>query len=128
MSPTVDFKLPVMIVVVEDSQAQNSLAVGGLLESGFCIIEAPDTEEALQILGFLACDIDILFADLDSIGEQAVLELASLVSIRWPWVWVVLTSASAKPTRGVPAFSRFIAKPYIMTDVVEKIRQLRTIH
>jgi DNA-binding response OmpR family regulator len=117
--------LPVMVIVVEGDRTMRSFAVDTLIGAGFGIIEAPGTTEALAILAFRAAEVDILFTDLDLRGNMTGLELACHVRVNWPWISVMATSIRLQPVGAEPlAFSRFLTKPYRMTDVVAQMREV----
>jgi CheY-like chemotaxis protein len=101
------------------------LAADKLINAGFGIIEASGIDEALAILAFRAAEVDILFTDLDMFGDMTGLEFTAHVRVNWPWISIMVTSAGRQPSSvEIPAFSRFLAKPYGMLDVVTQLREV----
>ena len=112
----------VLVLLVEDEVLVRLVACDGLEAAGFTVVEAPDAQEALDVLASRS-DIGVLFTDVNMPGALDGLDLAELVHLRWPHIKLVVTSGKMLE-RTVPDDGRFIPKPYSlknMTDVVAEI-------
>ena len=113
-----------VILIVEDEALVRLAAVGMLEDAGFRMIEAVNSQQALE---FLAADSDVqlLFTDVNMPGAMDGLALARQVRDRWPHIGIII--ASAKETTQLaelPAGSRFERKPYSPDAVVRHAREL----
>lgn len=101
-----------VVLVVEDEPLVRILAVDGLEEAGFEVLESANADQALATLAERD-DIDVLFTDINMPGEMDGLELASEVHHRWPSIDVIVTSGLVAPrATDMPDGGRFIGKPY----------------
>src|SRR5579872_3522066 len=85
-------KTMLMILVVEDEALVRLAAVGMLEDAGFRIIEAANSEEALELLA-MDSDVQLLFTDISMPGTIDGLPLARQVHDRWPHIGIIVASA-----------------------------------
>src|ERR1700685_1747485 len=103
-------KIVPVILIVEDEALVRLSAVGMLEDAGFRMIEAVNSDEALE---FLAADSDVqlIFTDVNMPGAIDGLALARKVRDRWPHIGIMIASAKQVPQpEELPAGSRFEQK------------------
>lgn len=107
-----------VVLVVDDEPLVRMNAVDMFEDMGFEALEAADGQSALAILE-RRDDVTMLFSDCRMPGMTGP-ELASLASIRWPSLRIVLVSGyvNIKPTQWP-----LISKPYD-SKALEKIAGL----
>jgi len=113
-----------VILIVEDEALVRLSAIGMFEDAGFRMIEAGNSDEALELLE-TDCDVQLLFTDVNMPGTIDGLALARQVRDRWPHIGIMV--ASAKPMLQpdeLPAGSRFEQKPYSPDTVVRHAREL----
>jgi CheY-like chemotaxis protein len=110
------------IVVAEDDELLRALVVQILTDDGFEVFEAAHADEALKILCSNAEGVAALFTDIDMPGSMNGLELAARARQRWPWLRVMIGSG-VRPA-SLPSGGRFLLKPYTVSDLRERIREL----
>jgi CheY-like chemotaxis protein len=113
-----------VILIVEDEALVRLSAIGMFEDAGFRMIEAGNSDEALELLE-TDCDVQLLFTDVNMPGTIDGLALARQVHDRWPHIGIMV--ASAKPMLQpdeLPAGSRFEQKPYSPDRVVRHAREL----
>ncbi len=114
------------ILIVEDDAEVRLVAVEAVAEAGYEAIKAAGAEEALLLLERTR-DVGILFSDVRMPGTMDGLALAKLVHSRWPTIRILLTSADARLDEAdVPNDWRFLAKPYRIASLHEKLDELQT--
>ncbi len=97
-------------------------AVDIIQEAGFDTLEAPNAEEAIEILQARS-DIRIVFTDVNMPGSMDGLKLASAIRKRWPPVDLIVTSGQLVPSEDeLPARGHFIAKPYEARQLVDRLK------
>jgi DNA-binding response OmpR family regulator len=113
-----------LVLVVEDDPSVRAMAVDGLEDEGFTVLEAPTADYAASLLASRS-DIGVVFTDVTMPGTLNGFDLARLVRRAYPHVHV-LVSSGALPTgfSGEAPDARFIPKPYRMRDVVRIIRTI----
>ena len=101
-----------VILVVEDEALVRLSAVGMLEDAGFRMIEAVNSDEALELLA-ADSDVQLLFTDVKMPGAIDGLALARQVHDRWPHIGIMVASAKqVRQPEELPAGSRFQQKPY----------------
>src|ERR1700731_3261310 len=115
-----------VILIVEDEALVRLSAVGMLEDAGFRMIEAVNSDEALELLA-ADSDVQLLFTDVNLPGTIDGLALARQVHSRWPRVGIIVVSGKplTRPDE-LPAGSRFYRKPYDADVVVRHARELTT--
>src|SRR5580698_2037470 len=107
-----------VILIVEDEALVRLSAVGMLEDAGFRMIEAVNSDEALELLA-ADSDVQLLFTDVNMPGTINGLALARQVHDRWPHIGIMVASANRVPQPAdMPAGSRFEQKPYSIDEVV----------
>ena len=117
-------KIIPVILIVEDEALVRLSAVGMFEDAGFRMIEAANSDEALE---FLVADSDfqLLFTDVNMPGTINGLALARQVSERWPHIRIMVASAKrVLQPEELPSGSRFAQKPYSSDTVVRNAREL----
>jgi CheY-like chemotaxis protein len=113
-----------VILIVEDEALIRLSAVGVLEEAGFRMIEAVNSDEALELLA-ADSDVQLLFTDINMPGTIDGLALARQVHDRWPHIGIMIASAKqVRQAEELPAGSRFEQKPYSSDSVVRHAREL----
>jgi two-component system, response regulator PdtaR len=117
-------RLPASILIVEDDAFVRVLGVGMLVDAGFRVIEAMDSDKALELLT-ADSNVQLLFTDINLPGTIDGLALARQVHDRWPHIGIIVASARSRPQpQELPAGSRFHRKPYDADAVVRHAREL----
>jgi two-component system, response regulator PdtaR len=101
-----------VVLIVEDEALVRMSAADILQEAGFHVVESRDGMEALALLE-IRDDVAAMFTDLAMPNMNGV-DLAKIVSERWPQVGVVLCSGALPEgiPQKLPNHVRFLAKPY----------------
>jgi CheY-like chemotaxis protein len=116
-----------VILVVEDEALIRLSAVGMLEDAGFRMIEAVNSDQALELLE-ADSDIQLLFTDVNMPGAIDGLALARQVHDRWPHIGIIVASARAMPQPDeMPAGCRYHQKPYSPDRVVKHARELTSV-
>ncbi len=106
-----------VVLVVEDEALILLNTIDDFEQHGLVAIEAATAALAVRLLETRA-DITHLFSDIDLPGSMDGLQLAELVTARWPNVTILLTSGHMRPDRvSVPKGAQFFPKPYRLADV-----------
>jgi len=117
-------RLPASILIVEDEALVRFLGVGMFADAGFRVIEAADSEEALEVLA-ADSEVQLLFTDVNLPGTMDGLALAAQVHDRWPHIGIIVVSGKAIPQpHELPAGCRFYRKPYDADTVIGHAREL----
>src|SRR5580704_9468766 len=115
---------PASILIVEDEALMRLLGAGMLADAGFRVIEAVDSDEALEFLE-ADSDVQLLFTDVNLPGTIDGLALARQVHSRWPRIGIIVVSGKALMLPDeLPAGGRFYRKPYDADVVVRHAREL----
>lgn len=104
------------VLIVEDEPLLLMEAADMVADAGYEPLEAMSAADALKILDERD-DIVILFTDINLAGSVDGLELARVVSDRWPPIKVIV--ASVRHNLGgplLPCDARFMPKPYMPAD------------
>jgi CheY-like chemotaxis protein len=75
-----------LVLVVEGDPLLRRNAVGMLQDGGYEVLEAGDTDAALQLLEALGDEVVALFTTLDVSGSRAGLALTQATYERWPHI------------------------------------------
>ena len=115
----------ILILVVEDEDLVRLVIVEMLRDVGFEVMEAENAKAALSALEHDAARINVLFTDIQMPGSMDGVALAHHTSKKWPRIALLITSARPAPHRAtLPEKSRFVAKPYRHSHVVQHIHEL----
>src|SRR3954454_23288002 len=107
------------VLLVEDEPLVRTVAMIVIEEEIGCRCEiAANRDEALRLLQDHASRIAIVFTDVMMASETDGLELARIVSRRWPWIGLLVTSSGDAPRRSaLPAKAEFLSKPWHPDEV-----------
>ena len=122
--PSSDMVSAPVVIVAEDESLIRLAVSEALTEEGFQVIEAEHAAEALAVLILQAADIHVLFTDVRMPGAMDGLTLAHHTRDRWPWIALLITSATLPLGTMLPPGSRFLPKPYAPSHVVAQLRDL----
>lgn len=117
-------KIESVILVVEDEALVRLAAVDVLKDAGFRMIQAVNSDRALEILA-ADSNVQLLFTDVNMPGVIDGLALARLVRVRWPHIAILIASGKRSPQpEELPAGSRFEQKPYSPDTIIRHAREL----
>jgi len=113
-----------VILVVEDDPFLRMLAVELVNEAGFGTLEACDADQAIAILESNS-KIAVLFTDINMPGSMDGLQLAHVVSKRWPAMEILIASGRVRLRQAdLPPNGRFLGKPYPTAAMVAELHSL----
>jgi CheY-like chemotaxis protein len=115
-----------IILVVEDETLVRLAAVCMLEDAGFRMIEAANSDQALELLA-ADSDIKLLFTDVNMPGPINGLALARQVHERWPHIGIMVASAKRVPQTDLPIGSWFEQKPYSPDSVIRHAHELTSV-
>jgi CheY-like chemotaxis protein len=116
------------VLIVEDEPAVLEVASDIFDSLGYDVVTATDANEAVKVLDGNP-SIDVLFSDVIMPNGMNGVELSRKAREIRPNLKILLASGypmSALPSEGLGAGVSFISKPYRWTELVEKLRGLRT--
>jgi len=97
------------------------IAMEGLKDRGYAVLEAADAVTALRILGNRP-DVRVVFTDINMPGPLDGMDLAHEAHERWPKLRLIVTSGNYQlRDSDIPNDGRFFAKPYDVDDVADHI-------
>ena len=115
------------ILVVEDEPDLLETAVAILRDEGYVVFEAGNASEAEHAMESHD-QIDLLFSDVIIPGGVEGTALASYARARFPWIRILYTSGYSEVALSLELEHErdieFIAKPYRMEELAEKVRQV----
>jgi CheY-like chemotaxis protein len=115
----------IVVLVAEDEELVRLVIAEALRDEGLEVMEAQHAEAALRVLQRHAARIHVLFTDIQMPGSMDGLALAHHTARNWPRIALLITSGRPQPDRATfPEKSRFVAKPYYHSHVVQHIREL----
>jgi CheY-like chemotaxis protein len=107
-----------VVLVVEDDALVRFTAVSSIEDAGFDVVEAADAKEAISILE-VRSDIWAVFTDVQMPGSIDGLQLAHLISVRWPPIKIIAASGRLKlRDDDLPAGGRHLHKPYDSGELI----------
>lgn len=113
-----------VILIVEDDPFLRVLAVEFVEEAGFEALEAGDADQAIAILESRS-EIAVLFTDINMPGSMDGLELALVVSNRWPAIEILVASGHVRLQQSdLPPNGRFLGKPYHAAAMIAELHSL----
>lgn len=107
------------VLVVEDETMIRWIAIEGLEDAGYQVLDAANAQDALAILGSRS-DVGVLFTDVNMPGRLDGLQLAELVHAKWPDISLIVTSARGLD-RAVPDDGDFLSKPYSVEEITSAV-------
>jgi CheY-like chemotaxis protein len=115
-----------VVLVVEDEPLLRELSAYELQDAGYQVLEAAGADEALDILNS-GRDVALMFTDVNMPGSIDGLELARRCHRRWPHMALVVTSGAGRiQPQDVPGEGRFLAKPYLLSELSRVVDRLVT--
>jgi two-component system, response regulator PdtaR len=111
-----------VILLVEDDVLLRWVIADSLRESGFAVVEAANSAEAVRVME--ATPIDALFSDIDMPGRMDGLALAQWVHQRRFNTKIILTSGVQKPLGDAGKYASFLPKPYADDQVEHLLRSV----
>jgi two-component sensor histidine kinase/DNA-binding response OmpR family regulator len=112
------------VLIVEDEMMLRMRAVDIVEDAGFSPIEATNADDALAILENIS-DVSLLFTDIQMPGSINGLELAHIVTERWPTIKIILVSGRLILTEAdKPIDSLFFGKPLDVKNMIVQMQNL----
>lgn len=106
--------------MVEDEPLLLMMGVEALTDAGFEVAEAWNADEAVRLLESEAGSIQAMLTDVNMPGTLDGLQLAELVSHRWPHIGLVVTSGHMlMRDEHVPDSGLFLPKPYRINAMLD---------
>ena len=113
-----------VVLVVEDEVLLRWTAVAIIEEAGFDVVEAGTGIEAISVLE-KRDDIRTVFTDVEMPGSINGIQLAHLISTRWPPIGIIATSGHFRLREDdLPAGARFLHKPYAVEHLTGALKEL----
>ena len=113
-----------LVLVVEDEILLRWTTVALVEEAGFDVVEAGTAIEAISMLEKRS-DIRTVFTDVEMPGALNGLQLAHLISTRWPTIKIMATSGRLRlRDDDLPKGARFLHKPYAVAHLTDTLREL----
>ena len=115
------------ILCVDDEPEILKFVEAALGPNGYEVLEAPNTQEALDIFEKEKGDLILVFSDV-VFPDKSGLQLAEQLLCRKPELKVLLTSGYTDQKSQWPVICekgyRFIQKPYGLTDLLRVVREV----
>jgi len=111
-----------VVLLVEDDILLRLITAVGLRGSGFDVIEAANSAEAVRVLECIP--VDAMVSDIDMPGRMNGLALAQWVRQRRLDTKIILTSAVERALGEVEEYASFISKPYRDGEVEHLLRSV----
>ena len=109
------------ILVVEDEALIRMSTVATLEDAGYCVLEAQNSPEALDILSRHA-EISILLTDVRMSGAMDGLALVARVRLDHPAIRAIVVSGTTSATEAIDAGALgFLTKPYMAHTLVQAV-------
>jgi signal transduction histidine kinase/CheY-like chemotaxis protein len=105
------------VLFVEDDALVREAVTRALMESGFAVLVAEDGEAALRLLDNSLTRPDVVFSDVVMPGQVSGIDLAGILSQRFPGLPVVLATGYTEQQIAVPDV-QVLAKPYAIEQLV----------
>ena len=106
-------------LIVEDDRDLRDLAATLLEETPLRVVEAESAEQALHFLRDRADEVALAFVDVRLPCLMDGVDRARTVSLKWPWIRVLVTSGDASARLdALPRSATFLPKPWRPLDVL----------
>ena len=111
------------ILIADDETALRRALVEMLRDSGYRVLEATSTAEALELAANFSGTLDVLLTDMDMPDLRGT-ELARRLSEQHPGVRVIVMSGYAEelPETQLPPNSTLLQKPFAFAALLEEIK------
>jgi CheY-like chemotaxis protein len=107
-----------VVLVVEDDVLVRFTVVSSIEEAGFGVLEANGAREAVAILE-MRSDIWTVVTDVQMPGSIDGLQLAHLISVRWPPIRIIAASGRLRLREDdLPPGGRYLNKPYSVSELI----------
>jgi two-component system C4-dicarboxylate transport response regulator DctD len=111
-----------VVLLVDDEDVVRRITARILAGAGFRVLEAHDGEQAATLLATLGTNaVGLVVSDIRMPGMSGI-ELAAMVSERWPTVPVLLVSGQGGPPAGYPV--PFLPKPFLPERLLAAVHDL----
>lgn len=111
------------VLLVEDEVLIRLMVAEELRSQGLQVLEASNADEALAILES-SLPVDLLFTDVRMPGRMDGVALAKLAQARFPQLKVIIASSRQPEDPSRTLADAFIAKPYDLNKLVERVESL----
>lgn len=115
------------VLFVEDEGLIRLVAAEALLDEGFEVVEAWNGDEAVRLLSGPGT-FDVLFTDVRMPGALDGVDVATHARGRHPTIHVLVVSGYAPHLMArlgvLEPRAHFMSKPYILAEVVDKLKHL----
>ena len=118
---------PSCILVVEDEPMIRFCIVDYLRKCGFQVVEAVDIDEAMTLLRSPEVRIDLVFTDVNMMGDRDGFYLARWVRAAFPGLPVILTSGVAQAAdlgEELCALGPIETKPYHAASLLKRMQRV----
>lgn len=114
--------LELVVLLVDDEDMVRRVTARILAGAGLRVLEAQDGEQAATLLATLEANgVGLVVSDIRMPGMSGI-ELAALVSDRWPTMPVLLVSGHGGPPAGYPG--PFLSKPFSSERLLAAVHDL----
>jgi len=118
-----EYEMRRTVLVVEDNPVLLLDTVDTIEAAGFKVLSASNADTAMDVLESHS-DIALVLTDIHMPGSMDGLELAALISKRWPPIDLIIASGYGKPSEEkIPPGGRFFRKPLQPQQMVRAIRE-----
>ncbi|HEX4153796.1 MAG TPA: response regulator [Steroidobacteraceae bacterium] len=116
-----------VVLIVEDEFLLRWPTSEFLRESGYRVIEVASVSEAIMVFSSNT-RVDLVFSDVNLEGDLTGHALASWLEKHHPAIPMLLTSGDKRASNVVSsgAARPFVAKPYVLADVEQRIKDMLT--
>jgi two-component system, response regulator PdtaR len=111
------------VLVVDDEALIRMIAVETLEDAGYQVLEAANSEDAIEVLRGHAERVNVLMTDVHMPGEKNGVALVQYVEREYPKIRSIVVSGKAF-REDVPASTVFVPKPYSYKALVDAIQHL----
>jgi two-component system, response regulator PdtaR len=113
-----------VVLIVEDEILLRWATAAIVEDAGFDVVEAGTGIEAISVLEKRG-DVRTVFTDVEMPGSIDGLQLAHLISTRWPSIKIMATSGQFRlRDDDLPEGARFLHKPYDVECLTGTLREL----
>lgn len=111
------------VLVVEDELLIRLTIIDALEEAGFEVLEAASADDALDVIENQT--IHFLFTDIQMPGKLSGVDLANIVSKRFPDAGIIVASGRITAQDiALPDSAEFFSKPYSFATVIDRFRMM----
>jgi PAS domain S-box-containing protein len=114
------------ILVVDDEVSVRRAMKRALEAHGYAVMSAADGEEALEIIGQNAAQVDLIIADMvmPKLGGRQLYDALTQREIDINFLFTSGYSAKElEATSGFPPAVQFLSKPWVLSDLLQSVRK-----